>query len=66
MGEGAKEWRAETERRQHAEKENDVNRRSKENCRSPTSEMGEGEGCAKEVRIRRHLGSQWESSHQQS
>ena len=48
------------------QKEDDVSRRSKENCRSTTSEMGEGEGCSKEDSVRRHLGSQWESSHRQS
>ena len=44
LGEGAEEWRAETKRRQHAKEENDVSRRSKENRRSPTAEMGEGQG----------------------
>jgi hypothetical protein len=66
MGKGAEEWRAEAQRRQHAEKENDVSRRPEEDCRSTTSEMGEGEGCSKEVRIRRHLGSQWDNSRPQS
>jgi hypothetical protein len=66
MGKGPEECRTETERGQHAEKENDVSRRPEEDCSGPTSEMGEGEGCSKEVGVRRHLGSQWESSHQQS
>jgi hypothetical protein len=52
MGKGARECRTETERSQHAEKEDDVSRRSKENCRSTTSAMGEGEGCPEEVRVR--------------
>jgi len=49
---GARECRTETERSQHAEKEDDVSRRSKENCRRTTSEMGEGQGCSKEVGVR--------------
>ena len=52
MGKGAEECRTETERRQHAQEEDDVSRRSKKNCRSPTSEMGEGEGCPEEVCVR--------------
>jgi hypothetical protein len=55
MGKGAEAWRAETKRRQHAEEENDVSRRSKEDCRRSTSAMGEGEGCSKEVCIRPEL-----------
>jgi hypothetical protein len=51
MGKGAEEWRAEAQRRQHADKENDVSRRSKEDCCRSTDEMGEGKGCAKEVRL---------------
>jgi len=47
MGKGAGEWRAEAERREQAEKENDVSRRSKEDCRCATSEMGEGQGFPK-------------------
>ena len=66
MGKGARDCQTETERGQHAEKEDDVRRRPEEDCRSPTTEMGEGEGCPEEVRVRRHLGSRWESSHQQS
>jgi hypothetical protein len=66
MGKGARECQTETERRQRAEKEDDVSRRSKENCRCSTSAVGEGEGCAEEVRIRRHLGSQWGNSRPQS
>jgi hypothetical protein len=54
MGKGARESRTETERSQHAEKEDDVSRRSKEDCRSPTSEMGEGEGRPEEVRLKRN------------
>ncbi|MGO9087613.1 MAG: hypothetical protein ACLQBK_20540 [Candidatus Sulfotelmatobacter sp.] len=49
MGKGAEECRTETKRRQHAEEENDVSRRSKEDCRSTASKMGEGKGCSKEV-----------------
>ena len=48
MGKGAEEWRAETKRRQHAEKENDVSRRSKEDCRCAKAKMGEGQGGSKE------------------
>jgi hypothetical protein len=33
---------------QYAKEEDDVSRRSKENCRSTTSEMGEGESCPEE------------------
>src|ERR1700733_1321397 len=54
MGKGAEEWRAEAQRGQHAEKEDDVSRRSKENCRSSTGALGEGEGCPKEVRLKRN------------
>ena len=54
MGKGARECRTETERCQHAQKENDVSRRSKEDCRRSTSAMGEGEGCPKEVRLKRN------------
>jgi hypothetical protein len=53
MGKGARECRTETERSRHAEKEDDVSRRSQKDCRSPTSEMGEGEGCGKEVGLKR-------------
>jgi hypothetical protein len=53
MGKGARECRTETERSQHAEKEDDVSRRSKEDCRSATSAVGEGEGCSKEVCLKR-------------
>jgi hypothetical protein len=49
MGEGAEEWRAETKRSQHAEKENDVSRRSKEDCCCAKAKMGESKGCSKEV-----------------
>jgi hypothetical protein len=49
MGKGAGEWRAEAERREHAQKENDVSRRPEEDCRSATSAVGKGEGCSKEV-----------------
>jgi hypothetical protein len=52
MGKGAEEWRAETKRRQHAQEENDVSRFSKEDCCRSTSEMGEVEGCRKEVGVR--------------
>ena len=48
VGKGAEEWRAETKRRRHAEEENDVSRRSKEDCRSPTGEMGEVQGGEEE------------------
>jgi hypothetical protein len=48
VGKSAGQWRAETERRQHAEKENDVSRRPKEDCRSTTGAVGEGQGCAEE------------------
>jgi hypothetical protein len=51
LGKGAEECRTETERGQHAEKENDVSSRPEEDCRSPTSEMGEGEGCSEKVSI---------------
>jgi hypothetical protein len=51
---GAGEYRTKTERRQHAEKEDDVSRRSKENCRRSTSAVGEGEGCPEEVRLERN------------
>jgi hypothetical protein len=51
MGKGTEEWRAETKRCQHTQKENDVSRRSKEDCSSAASAMGEGEGCPKENRI---------------
>jgi hypothetical protein len=54
MGKGAEERRTKTERCQHAEKEDDVSRRSKENCCRSTSAMGEGEGCSKEVRLKRN------------
>jgi hypothetical protein len=43
LGEGAGEERAETERARHAQEENDVSRRSEEDCSSPTSAMGEAE-----------------------
>ncbi len=49
MGKGARDCQTETERGQHAEKEDDVSRRSKENCRRSTSAVGEGESCSKEV-----------------
>jgi hypothetical protein len=52
MGEGAQGWRAETKCHQHAEKENDVSRRSEEDCCRSTSEMGESEGCAEEDGVR--------------
>ena len=49
MREGAEEGQAETKRRQHAEEENDVIRRSKEDCRRAKAKMGESKGCSKEV-----------------
>ena len=52
LGKGAQEWRAEAERCQHAQEEDDVSRRPEEDCSSPTSAMGESEGCPEEVRVR--------------
>ena len=52
MGKGANQERAETERRQHAQEEDDVSRRSEEDCRSTASAMGKGQGCSEEVSIR--------------
>jgi hypothetical protein len=40
-------YRTKTERRQHAEKEDDVSRRSKENCRRSTSAVGEVKAAQK-------------------
>jgi hypothetical protein len=51
MGKGTEERRAEAERRQHAQ-EDDVSRRSEEDCRSTASAVGEGQGCPEEVSIR--------------
>jgi len=65
MGKGTGQRWAETKRRQHAEKENDVSRCSKEDCSSPKAEMGESKGCPEEVSIIRHLDSQWENFRQQ-
>ena len=48
MVKGASEWREETERPQHAQKENDVSRRSQEDCRSATSTVGEGKSGSEE------------------
>jgi hypothetical protein len=52
VGESAWEWRAERECCQRAQKEDDVSRRSEENCRCPKVEMGEGKGCSKEVGLK--------------
>ena len=62
MGKGAEECRTETERGQHAEKENDVSRRPEEDCRSTASAMGESEGGSEEDCVvgRLHKGSQGE------
>jgi hypothetical protein len=49
LGESAEERRAEAERRQHAKEENDVSRRSKEDCRRSTSAVDESKGGSKEV-----------------
>jgi hypothetical protein len=51
MGKGTEERRAEAERRQHAQ-EDDVSRRSEEDCRSTASAMGKGQGCPEEIGIR--------------
>ena len=52
MGKGANQERAETERRQHAQEEDDVSRRSEEDCRSTASTMGKSQGCPEEISIR--------------
>jgi len=49
LGKGANEDRAEAERRQHAQEEDDVSRRSEEDCRSPKAQMGEGQNRSEEV-----------------
>jgi len=48
LGEDAREWRAEAERRQPAEEEKNVSRRSKEDRSSATCPMGESKACEKE------------------
>ena len=63
MDKGAEERRAETKRCQNAQKENDVSRRSKENCRSPKAEMGEGKNRPKEVGVRDPSGQNGDVSH---
>jgi hypothetical protein len=52
MGKGEGQWQAKTKRRQHAQEEDDVSRRSQENCSRTTSAVGEAEGCSKEVGVR--------------
>jgi len=49
VGEGTKGWRADTERRQYAQEENDVPSRPEENRCCSTGAMGEGEGYAEEI-----------------
>jgi hypothetical protein len=44
MGEGAEEWRAETERGDYAQEANDVSRFPEEDCGSAESAVGEGKG----------------------
>jgi hypothetical protein len=57
MGEGAQQWRAQAERRQHAQEENDVASGPQEDRGSTRSAVGESEGCAEKVRARMHFGS---------
>jgi hypothetical protein len=55
MGEGAQQWRAQAERRQHAQEENDVASGPQEDRGSTTSAVGESEGCAEKSAQERTL-----------
>lgn len=57
MGKGEGEGRTEAELAQYAQEENDVSRRTEEDCRSPASAVGEGEGGSEVVSIETRPGT---------
>jgi hypothetical protein len=52
MGEGAQEWRARAQRRQHAQEEDHVVSRSQEDRRCSAGAVGEGQSRSEEIGLR--------------